>query len=126
MDVHTIEIPRPEWTSALNAFSTVHEGWLVSVEVLAAGLGAQPEAVNLPLVAVTRGPSDGAAVAITVGRAAGERLTHVIQAPQYVSIERTAAGADVALAIDSADGARTIVRFRTAALPETVDGISRR
>jgi len=50
-------------------------------------------------------------------------ITHTIQAPSHLWVERTDAGADAALATESADGAKTILRFRTAALPETVDGI---
>jgi hypothetical protein len=124
MASRTIEIARPDWASALNEFSAVHRGWLVSVEILSPALGAQREVVNLPLLAVSFGPSDGGAIAITVARANGDHLTHIIQAPQRLSLERTEAGADVALAIDSADGARTLLQFRTAALPETVDGIT--
>jgi hypothetical protein len=125
MTPRTVEIPRPDWMSALNTFSAVHQGWLVSIEILSAALGAQPEVVNLPLVGITLGAGNGGSVAISVGRTPGDHLTHVVQAPQRISIERTAAGADVALAIESADGSKTILRFRTAALPETVDGVAR-
>jgi hypothetical protein len=40
-----------------------------------------------------------------------------------VQIERTDEGADVAMQIESAEQTTTIVRFRTPAMPETVDGI---
>ena len=50
-------------------------------------------------------------------------MTHLIHSPQHVSIERTESGADVALAVDAADGNRTILRFRTVVPSETVDGI---
>jgi hypothetical protein len=125
MAARTVEIPRPDWASALNEFSAVHRGWLVSVDVLSAGLGAQREVVNLPLVGVTFGPGNGGAIAIAVARPNRDHLTHVIQAPQRLSLERAESGADVALEIVSADGARTLVQFRTVALPETVDGMSR-
>jgi hypothetical protein len=46
--------------------------------------------------------------------------------PTRPSIEQTADGADAALWIDAKDGTRTVLRFRVAALPETVDGVVRR
>ena len=45
---------------------------------------------------------------------------------QRLSIEQTADDADAALWIDAPDGTRTVLRFRAAALPETVDGLVRR
>ena len=124
MTPRTTEIPSADWMSALNAFSAAHEGWLVSIEVLSAGLGAQPAVINLPLVGVTFGSSDDS-VTMTVGRNRGGHLTHVIQAPRRIAIERNERGADMALAVDAADGARTLLRFRKAVLPETVDGVYR-
>jgi hypothetical protein len=124
MAVRTVDVPRQDWMAALNVFNAIHQGTLVSVEILSDALGAQPAVVNLPLVGVTFGPSNGGAIAITVVSAGGESLTHMIQAPQRLSIERSERGADVALAIDSPDGARTLLRFSAAPLPGTVVGIS--
>ena len=57
---------------------------------------------------------------------ATEHLTHMIDGVTRIYIERADDGADAALEIESGDGMRTILRFRVAALPETVDGIVRR
>jgi hypothetical protein len=123
--MRTVEIPRKAWTSTLDTFNAIHEGWLVSLDVLNATIGAQPEIDNLPLVGVTVEPGDhDGAITISAGSAAAGYVTHLIQAPSHVHIERRDDGADVALQIESADGTRAILRFRAAALPETVDGVA--
>jgi sRNA-binding carbon storage regulator CsrA len=118
----TIEIPRGEWTRALDVFSRLHEGWLVSLEVLAPSIGAQTEFRNLPLVGVTSEPGGGGTITITVAESSGNPVTHSIHAPEKVSIEQTDADADVAVEIKSADGETAILQFKTATRPETADG----
>lgn len=125
MPLSTIEIPRDEWTHTLNEFNAIHDGWLVSLDILSAAIGAQPEITNLPLVGVTFEADNRGTMTVTAARSAAGHITHTIQAPSHVWIERTDAGADVALAVESADGTKMILRFKTAALPETVDGIAR-
>jgi hypothetical protein len=122
--MQTVEIPREDWAHRLNEFTTIHEGWLVSLDVLRLDLGAQPEIVNLPLlgVSVDRVNHDGT-IAVSVARLGSEHFTHLIEDVTHVYIERTDEGADAALQIESADGTRAILRFRATALPETVDGI---
>jgi hypothetical protein len=125
--MQTVEIPREAWARRLNEFTTIHEGWLVSLDVLGAELGAQPEIDNLPLLGVSadRIDRDGTIV-VSVARSVSEHFTHIIEAVTRIYIERTDDGADAALQIESADGTRTILRFRAAALPETVDGVVHR
>jgi hypothetical protein len=122
--MQTVEIPREAWVARLNEFTMIHEGWLVSLDVLAAELGVQPEIVNLPLLGVSadRVNHDGT-IAVSVARSPSEHFTHIIEAVTRVYIERTDDGADAALQIESADGTRAILRVRATALPETVDGI---
>lgn len=122
----TVEIPRQEWVHTLNEFSAIHESWLVSVDVLGPELGAQPEIDNLPLLGVSADRiHDDATISISAGRSVADRITHTIHPATRVHIERTEDGADAALQIESADGTSTILRFRTAALSETVDGVVR-
>jgi len=108
----------------LNEFTTVHEGWLVSLDVLSADLGIQHDLHDVPLLGVSadRIDHDGT-ITISVARSSREHATHVIGAAARVWIERTDEGADAALQIESMDGTRTILRFRAPALSETVDGI---
>ena len=124
--MQTIEIRSDKWSQALSEFSAIHEGWLVSVDVLAPALGAQPEVHDLPLVGVVVEPRHGGIVTIAAGRSGVGQMTHMVQSPARIWIERTDNGADVALQIESADGTKTIVRFKTPALPETVDGVPKR
>jgi len=123
--MRTPEIPRDDWSRVLAEFSTTHDGWLVSLDILSPDIGAQPDLTDLPLVGITFEDIRAGTVTISAGRSAVPEITHTIQAPRHIWVERTDAGADAALAIESADGAKTILRFRTAALPETVDGIAR-
>ena len=125
--MRTIEIPCEAWVDRLNEFTTIHEGWLVSLDVLGPDIGAQPELHNLPLLGVSadRANHDGT-VAVSAARSTTEHLTHFVHGVTRIYVEQTDDGADVALQIESDDRTRTILRFRAAALPETVDGIVRR
>jgi uncharacterized protein DUF5335 len=125
--MRTVEIPREEWVQRLNEFTAMHEGWLVSLDVLGPKIGAQPEIRHLPLlgVAADRIDRDGT-ITVSVARSATEHLGHIVHAVTRICVERSDEGADAALQVESADGTRTILRFRVAALPETVDGIVRR
>jgi len=122
--MRTTEIPRADWSRALAEFSATHDGWLVSLDILSPDIGAQPDIIDLPLVGVTFENIRDGTVTISAGRSAMAEITHTIQSPSHIWIERTDAGADAALATESADGVKTILRLRTAALPETVDGIN--
>ena len=125
--MQTVEIPREAWARRLNEFTTIHEGWLVSLDVLGAELGAQPEIDNLPLLGVSADRIDhDSTIVVSVARSASEHLTHIIEGVTRIYIERTDDGADAALLIESGDGTKTILRFRATALPETVDGVMHR
>jgi len=123
--MQTVVIPRADWRATLDEFSTVHQGWRVSLEILDPSLGAQPEIDDLPLRGVTaevntRDP----AITIAAG-STSDQITHVIHTPTRVQLEKNDAGADMALEIESSDHARAILRFTTPALVETVDGVPR-
>jgi hypothetical protein len=123
--MQTIEIPPRVWPQAFDAFSAAHDGWLISIDVLASDLGAQPQVRDLPLVGIVaelRGGDSTITISV-VGPSGAEQLTHTVHAPTRVRVERTDEGADVAMQIESAEKTTTIVRFRTPALPETVDGM---
>jgi hypothetical protein len=103
------------------------EGWLVSVDVLSPAIGAQPEVRDLPLVGVVAEPGPkGGLITISAARFNGEQITHMIHSPTRLRIERLDDGADMAMQIESAEGTTTILRLKTPALPETVDGMPRR
>jgi Family of unknown function (DUF5335) len=119
------EIPREQWAEFLDSFSRQHEGWLVTVEVLSEEIGAQVEAKAKPLEGITaelRGGREDS-ISITVGLTPEERVTHNIQSPTHIRIEQAPNGADMALQIESSEGATTLVSLRSPMLPEMVDGI---
>jgi hypothetical protein len=120
--MHTIEIPRREWISRLNEFSRAHEGWPVSLDILADSIGAQPEFRLLSLAGITGDPRDGGWISITAATPAGGFVTHTIRAPLHVFIEETDTGAEAALEIESADGAKAILQFR---IGPSADGLVR-
>ena len=122
--MRTIEIPQKDWTRALEQFSAVHDGWLVSLDVIGPLLGAQPQIHDLPLRGITAETgSRDPVITIAVARADGEHITHVIHAPMRVQIEQTNEGADVALQVQSGDGTASLLRFKTIAMADSVDGM---
>jgi hypothetical protein len=124
--MRTIDVPQRDWTRTLDQFSAVHEGWLVSLEVVGPLLGAQPQIHELPLRGITAETgSRDPVITIAVARADGEHITHVIHAPAQVQIEQTNEGADVALQIQAGDGTASILRFKTVAMADSVDGMPR-
>lgn len=113
--MHTVEIPRRDWTIRLEEFSRVHEGWPVSLDILAPLLGAQSEFRQLGLAGITAEPTDGGTIAMTVAVPPGGFHTHTIHSPVHVFIEETDEGAEAALEIESADGTKAILQFRIGA-----------
>lgn len=123
--MRTREIPRDEWVAFFDGFSRQHEGWLVTIEVLGSELGAQVEARELRLEGITADLKGGDedTISIMVGETPDDHITHVITAPSHVHLEQTQEGANEALQIESGDRVTTLLRFRSAMLPEMVDGI---
>lgn len=118
------EIPRDEWVEYLDGFSRQHEGWLVTVEVVGCEIGAQVEAEEMALARITADLKSGEdVISIILGKGLTERVTHNVARPTHLRIEQTGSGADLALQIESDGGATTLVRFRSAVLPEMVDGV---
>jgi hypothetical protein len=111
----TIEIPRREWSGALDEFSRIHDGWLVSLDIEDQSLGMECEFRLLPLLGITSEPVDGGTISIAVAEPTGTHLTHIIHSPTHVYIEKTEAGANAALEVKSADGKKAVLRFRSAA-----------
>jgi hypothetical protein len=124
--MRTIDVPHKDWARTLDQFSAVHDGWLVSLEVVGPLLGAQPQIRELPLRGITAETgSRNPVITIAAAPADGEQITHLIHAPTQVQIEQTNEGADVALQIRSSDGTASILRFRTVAMADSVDGMPR-
>ena len=103
------EIPRQEWGSTLRRFSEIHEGWLASVEVCSPEMGSLPEIMNLPLLGVSFETNHHTTVFISAGPSYEYHVTHAVQQPTRIWLERADDGRDVGLEVE-AQGVTTVVR----------------
>jgi hypothetical protein len=109
--MQTYEIPREQWPMAVTSFGEQHHRWRVSLDVLGAEIGAQPEVRELPLEGLSAEPEDkGGSISIFVERSLDDHLTHLIQNPVSILVEENDDGVD-AMQIEAADGTKTIVTF---------------
>ena len=119
-----LEIARADWPRFLDEFSRAHAGWLVTVEERDPERGARELAREVPLSGISAELSASEPSDITVIAGSGDvEWTHRIAAPARLCVRRTPEGAEEGLETESAGGVRTLVRFRSAVLPETVDGM---
>ena len=121
----TREIPRTEWAAFFDSFSRRHEAGGSRLKIFGPEIGDQIEERELALEGVTAELADaGDKIEIMIGAKPDDHITHTITAPNQVSLEQTDEGADVVLAIKAADGTMTLLRFRSAILPEMVDALA--
>ena len=73
--------------------------------------GRPREFNQIPLLGITAEPNGP--IIISVVAAGGEHLTHIIQSPTRVLLDKTDRGANAAMEIESADGTKTVLRFRS-------------
>ena len=67
--MQTVHIEPARWSRTFEEFSASHEGSLVSVDILAPELGAQPEMHDLPLDGVVAEPGrDGGVITIAASK----------------------------------------------------------
>jgi hypothetical protein len=119
----TSEIARADWPRFLDEFSRAHQGWLITVEEESPG-GRLELAREVPLSGVVA-DSEGNRSDITIIAGPREReWTHRIDSPSALRLKRTPDGVEVGIETESAGGTRTTIRFRSAVLPEAVDGIA--
>ncbi len=117
----TREVPREQWATFFDSFSRQHEGWLVSMELMAPELGDQVE-VRDRLAGITAELRAGRDAIIMLFGRAPSHLTHIINAPTRVWLKQTAEGADEALEIEAAESPTALLRFRSPRLTVEVDG----
>ena len=121
----TKEIAKNEWPKFFDNFSSRHQGWSVTLEIFGTELGAQVQERELALVGIVdeRDAIHGDRIVIMFGGKLDDHITHSIGRPTQVSLEHTEGGADVALAIKSADGVMALLRFLSPIVPEMVYGL---
>ena len=109
--METLTIPPEQWRARLNKLSQSFEGWPVSLDVIPQADGHLREFRDIPLLGITTEPSGP--IVISVADARGAHVSHIIHAPTRVLLDKTDRGANAALEIESADGAKTVLRFRS-------------
>lgn len=107
----TTEIPREGWHKFFARFNNDHELQMVAVEVLGREIGAQIEGCSLLLAGISEGDDNLDSLVMTFDSVDGEHLTHMVDKPTHVWIQRAPDNSDDALEIESADGTKTLVRF---------------
>lgn len=108
---HTTEIPREVWDRFFNRFSQDHETQFVAVEVMGRDIGAQVEGRSLLLSGISPGDDNRESIALSFHSLDGQHLTHMVNKPTHVWVQRAADNTDEALEIEAADGTTTLVRF---------------
>jgi len=116
----TNEIPKNEWPKFFDNFSSKHQGWSVTLEIFGPELGAQVQERELALVGIVD-EIHGNRIVIMFGEKPDDHITHSIERATEVSLEQTEGGADVALAIKSADGVMALLRFLSPMVPDMGD-----
>jgi len=125
LNMKTRKIPKNEWPKFFDNFSNKHQGWSATLEIFGTELGAQVQECELALVGIVDEWDEihGNRIAIMFGEKPDDHLTHSIGRATEVSLEQTDGGADVALAIKSADGVMALLRFLSPMFPEMADGL---
>src|SRR5687768_4498680 len=111
--MQTREIPKSEWPAFVNSFSSRHQGWVVDVEIFGPDIGAQVEGTGLVLQGLT-GEWDVMnrdSILIMAGNRRDDHVTHSINHPTEISLEKTDSGIDVVLSITGEDGTKTLLTF---------------
>ena len=120
----TREIKRNEWVSFFDSFSSRHQGWLATLEIMDPEIGDQTEARELPLEGITaelseRGPDQ---IEIIVGRQSDSHVSDTVVDPRQVWLKSSDEGADEVLEIKG-ENKTVLIQFRSTILPELVDAM---
>jgi hypothetical protein len=107
----TTEIPRNTWDQFFTRFSNDHETQFVAVEVMGRDIGAQVEGRALLLSGISKADPECESLALTFDSVDGDHLTHMVNKPTHIWVQRAPDKTDEALEIEAADGTRTLVRF---------------
>lgn len=110
-------IPMPNWRRSLDSLSRRFAGAMVSIDIDRPDLGVHAEVKSQPLTGIT---ADRSGIVVQVARGA-EHLQHTIADAAEIRLEETREGALRSLLVESRDGTRTTVRFRSPMLPALLD-----
>jgi len=120
-------IPQDQWSEVCAGFASRHRGWLARVMMVSdtdAATEEQELAVDVPLRAIlVEGQGADARIRILAGEV-DDPVAYPVPHPRVLMLEHRPDGSEAGLRIDDAEGARTLVRFRVIADPETLDGLA--
>lgn len=121
----TQEITREDWFPFFDAFSGMHKGWLVTVEV-SGDTGTEVKAYEVPLedIHADLGVSAGDdRIEVALGELDDGPISHIVDAPRHVRLREEEGGDSGALEIEAASGQTTFIRYKHLPLPKEVDGM---
>ena len=125
MTLQTLEITRDEWLPFFDAFSGMHRGWLVTLEVRGESFDAEVRAAGVPFEEIAaEGGRDGDRISIVLRPNSADEINHVVESPAHVWLRQEEALSDAALEIQSARGTTTLLKFTAADLPRPAEGTS--
>lgn len=111
------EITRDEWHPFFDAFSGMHRGWLVTLEIRGSAPGEAVRTVDVPLEEIAaEGARGGERISIVLRPTSSDEISHVVEAPQRVWLRQSDDRPESALEIQSARGT-TLLRFARSTLP---------
>jgi hypothetical protein len=120
MSTRTVDIPPDEWTAFFDRLSERYRGHIVAIEASGSESESRFQLQDVPLDSVSLVLQDHKeAIAIVVREHTLKHTMHTVDVPVRVVYEE-AGGVAKSLHLESEDGATTIVRFSSAAVPETV------
>jgi hypothetical protein len=121
------EIAREQWKTFLDEFSKRNQMRPTRLEIIGEEIGAQEEEKTLPFVGIsheTKGAAAGSVEIILGGETSSDprQLAHTIPNVQRIIPLVGLSALEDGLAIEDADGVKTLLRFET--LPEIPDTTS--
>ena len=121
--VVTREIPPPQWRRVLDDLSRVHEGAAARLIVLDDEHGVQTHGEAFRLAGLT---SDGSAglESISVILAGSTHVTHIIDRPRSVHVERRWESSTASVQVIDRRGIRTLISLGPPVLPDVIGRVT--
>ncbi len=109
-----VNIPSETWKDYFNEISRLHEGWAVTVELLAGESGDQRGMDGLPFQGISYEPAGSQAgdILIEAGDVGTPFQTHLVHRPRAVRAVPTRPGAEMDIEIEAGDGTTALVFLR--------------
>lgn len=122
MSTRTFDIPPDEWSRFFEELTQEHRGGVVIIDMNASGSEGRLHLQDVSFEGISlvlNGNEE--AVSIVVREDVRKHMTYTVNAPFHVTYEEVG-GVAKSLQVESEDGETTIVKFRSASVPETVQG----